>query len=82
MIQWKNNSTSINADEKQIISLPINFSNGNYIVIATLENTIDGRDHVGVRICSKEYNQFIVKTWRSESISNGTRYISFIAIGY
>lgn len=82
MIQWKKNSTSIGTDEKQTISLPINFSNDNYIVIATVENTIDNRDHVGVRICSKEYNQFIARTWRAESISKGTRYISFLAIGY
>ena len=81
-MQWGNNSTSIDADKTQTISLPIDFSNANYIVIATPENTIDKRDHVGVRIQSKNYNQFTVRTWRSESISNGTRYISFIAIGY
>ena len=82
MIQWKKNSTSIGTDQNQTISLPINFSNANYIVIATLENTINDRDHVGVRIYSKKYNQFIARTWRAESISNGTRYISFLAIGY
>lgn len=82
IIQWKKNSTSIGTDEKQAISLPINFSNDKYIVIATVENTTEVRDHVAVRICSKKYNQFIAKTWRAESISTGTRYISFIAIGY
>ena len=82
MIQWKKNSTSIGTDEKQTISLPIDFSNANYIVIATVENTTNGRDHVAVRICSKEYNQFIARTWRAESISSGTGYISFYAIGY
>ena len=82
MIQWGNNSTSIDADKTQTISLPIDFSNANYIVIATLENTIDKRDHVGIRIQSKKYNQFTVRAWRSESISNDTRYVSYIAIGY
>lgn len=82
MIQWKTNSTSIGSDTRQTISLPIDFSNANYIIIATVENTTNDRDHVGVRIQSKEYNKFIARTWRSESISNGTRYISFIAIGY
>ena len=82
MIQWKKNSTSIGTDEAQTISLPIKFSNANYIVIATVENTTNSRDHIAVRIRSKEYNQFIANTWRAESISNGTRYISFIAIGY
>lgn len=82
MIQWKKNSTSIGTDAAQTISLPIDFSNANYIVIATVENTTNNRDHVAVRICSKEYNQFIARTWRAENISNGTRYISFIAIGY
>ena len=82
IIQWKKNSTSIGTDAQQTISLPINFSNANYIVIATVENTTGNRDHVAVRICSKEYNQFIARTWRAEKISNGTRYISFLAIGY
>ena len=82
IIQWKKNSTSIGTDENQTISLPINFSNANYIVIATVENTTNNRDHIAVRIYSKEYNQFIARTWRGEGISYGTRYISFIAIGY
>ena len=82
LIQWGKNSTSINADETQTIPLPTDFPNANYIVIPTLENTIDNRDHVGIRIQSKKYNQFTVRAWRSESISNGTRYVSYIAIGY
>lgn len=82
IIQWKKNSTSIGTDAAQTISLPINFSNANYNVIATVENTTNDRDHVTVCIQSKAYNQFIARTWRAESISNGTRYISFIAIGY
>ena len=82
LIQWKKDDTSIDTDELKTISLPTNFSNANYIVIPTVENTTHDKDFVTVRICSKEYNQFIARTWRSESISNGTRYISFIAIGY
>lgn len=82
IIQWKKNSTSVGTDANQTISLPINFSNANYIVIATVENTTNNRDHIAVRICSKAYNQFIARTWRGEGISDGTRYISFIAIGY
>ena len=82
LIQWKKNSTPIDTDEAQTISLPINFSDGNYIVIATVENTTNNRDFVSVRIQSKQYNQFIARTWRAEGLSDGTRYISFIAIGY
>jgi hypothetical protein len=82
IIQWKKNSTSIDTDANQTISLPINFSNANYIVIATVENTTNNRDHIAVRIYSKAYNQFIARTWRGEGYSDGTRYISFIAIGY
>lgn len=82
IIQWKKNSSSIGTDENQTISLPIEFSNANYIVIATTENPTNKRDHIGIRIYSKAYNQFIARTWRGEGYSDGTRYISFIAIGY
>ena len=82
LIQWGKDNTSIGTDELKTITLPTNFSNANYIVIPTVENTTNKRDFVSVRICSKEYNQFNVRTWRAESISDGTRYISFLAIGY
>lgn len=82
IIQWKKNSTSIGTDANQTISLPIDFSNTEYIVIPNTENTNTGADAVFVRVVSKEKSTVTVKTRRNESQSVGTRYISFIAIGY
>lgn len=82
IIQWKKNSTSIGTDASQTISLPIEFSNTEYIVIPNTENTNTGADAVFVRVVSKTRTDVTVKTRRNESQSTGTRYVCFIAIGY
>ena len=82
LIQWKKDDTSIGTDELKTISLPTDFSSTNYILIPNFENASKGADDVHVRVVSKATNEVTVKTRRSDSQSAGTRYVTFIAIGY
>ena len=82
LIQWKKDDTSIGTDELKTISLPTDFSSTNYILIPNFENASTGADDVHVRVVSKATNEVTVKTRRSDSQSAGTRYVTFIAIGY
>ena len=82
LIQWKKDDTSIGTDALKTISLPTDFPSTNYILKPNLENASKGADDVHVRVVSKATNEVTVKTRRSDSQSAGTRYVTFIAIGY
>ena len=82
LIQRKKDDTSVGTDELKTISLPTDFSSTNYILIPNFENASKGADDVHARVVSKATNEVTVKTRRSDSQSAGTRYVTFIAIGY
>ena len=62
--------------------MPTDFSSTNYILIPNTENASEEADDVHVRVVSKATNEVTVKTRRSDNQSAGTRYVTFIAIGY
>lgn len=82
IVQWKKDDTSIGTDNLKTITLPTDFSSTSYILIPNTENASTRADDVHVRVVSKATNEVTVKTRRSDNQSDGTRYVTFIAIGY